>query len=213
MLFSEIFSLGAGGGASLWISGVAVPKWGLVVSPLDGEVYRRTTATGAGTVDPANDVTNYFAASYRRVTALTTYAELDNVATSADNFANGATKLNMNIAVNVRTSLLNVTGRGVAQYLGVLKAAEGGGRLEVLIDGRSIFDKTICAAWPAAARYAAIVVGSSISGDISGNSNLAAYTALPEAGVEFKRSLQVFYTPLTAATTTGTFAYMLRETK
>ena len=210
MLFSEIFSLGAGGGASLWISGVAVPKWGLVVSPLDGEVYRRTTATGAGTVDPANDVTNYFAASYRRVTALTTYAELDNVATSANNFANGATKLNMNIAVNVRTSLLNVTGRGVAQYLGVLKAAAGGGRLEVLIDGRTIFDKTVGAS---SLLYAAIVVGSSISGDISGNSNLAAYTALPEAGVEFKRSLQVFYTPLTAATTTGTFAYMLRETK
>ena len=210
MLFSEIFSLGAGGGASLWISGVAVPKWGLVVSPLDGEVYRRTTATGAGTVDPANDVTNYFAASYRRVTALTTYTELNNATSTADNFANGATKLNMNIAVNVRTSLLNVTGRGVAQYLGVFKAVEGGGRLEVLIDGRTIFDKTVGAT---SAHYAAIVVGSSSNLVNSGGNNLAAYTALPEAGVEFKRSLQVFYTPLTAATTTGAFAYMLRETK
>ena len=210
MLFSEIFSLGAGGGASLWISGVAVPQWGLVVSPLDGEVYRRTTATGAGTVDPANDVTNYFAASYRRVTALTTYAELNNAHGATDYFANGATKLNMNIAVNTRTSLLNVTGRGVAQYLGVLKAMTGGGRLEVLIDGRTIFNKTVGAT---GGTYAAIVVGSSINWVNSGYNNLAAFTALPEAGVEFKRSLQVFYTPLTAATTTGTFAYMLRETK
>lgn len=211
MLFSEIFSLGAGGGASLWISGVAVPQWGLVVSPLDGEVYRRTTATGAGTVDPANDVTNYFAASYRRVTALTTYTELANITQNQSDFANGATKLNMNIAVNTRTSLLNVTGRGVAQYLGVLKGALNGGRLEVLVDGRSIFDRTVGAT---SGTIAAIVVGSSINWmNPSTNQNFAAYTALPEVGVEFKRSLQVFYTPLTTAVTTGTFAYMLRETK
>lgn len=210
MLFSEIFNSGGGSGANLWISGVPVPQWGLVISPLDGEVYRRTTATGAGTVDPANDVTNYMAASYRRVTALTTYAELNNLLLTADSFANGATKLNMNIAVNVRTSLLNVTGRGVAQYLGVLKAATGGGRLEVLIDGRSIFDRTV---GTTSLNYAAIVVGSAINWVNNSNQNMAAYTALPEVGVEFKRSLQVFYTPLTSATTTGTFAYMLRETK
>ena len=211
MLFSEIFNSGGGSGANLWISGVPVPQWGLVISPLDGEIYRRATATGASTVDPANDVTNYFAASYRRVTALTTYIDVNNARNTADNFANGATKLNMNITVNVRTSLLNVTGRGVAQYLGVIKAASGGGRLEVLIDGRSIFDKTV---GTTTLNYAAIVVGSPISLPADGGAtNVAAYTALPEAGVEFKRSLQVFYTPLSVATTTGTFAYMLRETK
>ncbi|TDS73390.1 hypothetical protein [Comamonas sp. JUb58] len=211
MLFSEIFNSGGGSGANLWISGVPVPQWGLVISPLDGEVYRRTTATGAGTVDPANDITNYMAASYRRVTALTTYIDINNLSSTADRFANGATKLNMNITVNTRTNLLNVTGRGLVQYLGVIKAAASGGRLEVLIDGRSIFDKTV---GTVNANYAAIVVGSAINWTTdNGASNIAAYTALPEEGVEFKRSLQVFYTPLTVATTVGTFAYMLRETK
>lgn len=64
--YSDFFG-GGGGSAKLWASGMTVRKWQTVQSPLDGELYTRTAATGSGATDPADDITNYVAASYRRI--------------------------------------------------------------------------------------------------------------------------------------------------
>lgn len=44
---------------TVWASGVSVPQYASVISPANGRTYRRKTATGAGTVDPSADPTNY----------------------------------------------------------------------------------------------------------------------------------------------------------
>lgn len=68
--------LGLGGSVQLWVSGATVTQWDYRKSPIDGEVYQRTAATGGGTTDPANDTTNYVAASYVRVSALPSKMQL-----------------------------------------------------------------------------------------------------------------------------------------
>lgn len=45
--------------ATLWSSGVTVPQNANVISPLDRQTYRRKTAAGSGTTDPALDPANY----------------------------------------------------------------------------------------------------------------------------------------------------------
>lgn len=46
-------------GATLWVSGQTVNQDQAKISPLDRRTYRRKTATGAGTIDPAQDPINY----------------------------------------------------------------------------------------------------------------------------------------------------------
>jgi len=46
-------------GATLWVSGQTVAQDAAKISPLDRRTYRRKTATGSGTIDPASDSTNY----------------------------------------------------------------------------------------------------------------------------------------------------------
>jgi len=45
--------------ATLWVSGQSVAQDANKISPLDRQTYRRKTASGAGTTDPALDTTNY----------------------------------------------------------------------------------------------------------------------------------------------------------
>lgn len=45
-------------GAVPWVSGTSYAKYALVISPANGQVYRRRIA-GSGTVDPVNDLTNW----------------------------------------------------------------------------------------------------------------------------------------------------------
>lgn len=46
-------------GATLWVSGQPVAQDAAKISPLDRRTYRRKTASGSGTTDPALDPTNY----------------------------------------------------------------------------------------------------------------------------------------------------------
>lgn len=46
-------------GATLWVSGATVAQYANVISPATAYTYRRKTATGSGSTDPASDTTNY----------------------------------------------------------------------------------------------------------------------------------------------------------
>lgn len=55
----------ASAGATLWVSGQSVTRWtDERISPLNGQTYRRITATGSGTTDPSLDTTNYVPISF-----------------------------------------------------------------------------------------------------------------------------------------------------
>ena len=184
----------AASGAPLWSSGMTVAQWQEVRSPLDGEVYLRKTATGSGATDPADDTTNYIAVSFGRVSAvpIVTLASSTSLVTYV---FNGVTKvLTGTINIGVRTSILSITGRGRADFLGFFKGAPGGGTLELFIDGRQVTAGSISAL----ASNAALLIGSA-AGHYDGTSYVNLYNALPMGGVSFRRSLQVFFTPTSSA--------------
>lgn len=45
--------------AALWVSGTTYSNGQRVISTLNGQLYRRTGATGGGTTDPRDDTANY----------------------------------------------------------------------------------------------------------------------------------------------------------
>ena len=49
----------ASAGAAVWVSGATIALNAVVFSPTNKQLYRRITATGSGTTDPASDTTNY----------------------------------------------------------------------------------------------------------------------------------------------------------
>ena len=184
----------AASGAPLWVSGMTVAQWQEVRSPLDGEVYRRITATGGGATDPADDTTNYIAVSFRRVSSVPLVNLVTTTAIVANTF-NGVTRVSTGIInVGVRTSILSITGRGRVGFLGFFKSATGGGTLELFIDGRQVTTGSISAS----ASDAALLIGSA-AGYYNGTTYLNLYNALPMGGVIFRRSLQVFFTPIASA--------------
>lgn len=183
------------GGAKVWVSGSTVKQWQYVISPLDGELYQRITATGAGTTDPADDITNYAARSYDRVSAL----PIVNITTSSGgvtNVFNGVTRVSAGVInIGVRASILSITGRGRVGFLGFFKAATGGGTLELFIDGRQVTSGSI----GVTSADASLLIGSA-GGHYNGTSYLNLYNALPMGDVDFRRSLEVFFTPAGNAT-------------
>lgn len=188
------------GGAKVWVSGSTVKQWQYVISPLDGELYQRITATGAGTTDPADDITNYAARSYERCTSLPNPSSyITQAGAGAANFANGAVKVApATITVGTRTELLSVTGRGVVKHLGFMKGISGGGRLEIRVDDRVVFDQNI----QSISTDASILIGSCSPGGAS--MGYPAFFALQESGVAFLRSFVVHYTPAGSNTNTNT---------
>lgn len=177
-----------------WASGMTVAQWEVVISPLDGEVYRRITATGGGATDPADDTTNYRAVSFERVSSVSIVTLTSSNAAVASVF-NGVTRVSTGtINVGVRTSILSITGSGRADFLGFFKGAAGGGTLELFIDGRQVTTGSISAS----AGDAALLIGSA-AGHYNGTTYSNLYNALPMGGVSFRRSLQVFFTPTTNA--------------
>ena len=192
--------------APLWASGQVIPKWQSVLSPADGEVYRRVAATGSGAVDPADDTTNYRAVSFDRVTSITTPNAISNGAATSADFANGATKVRTGtILAGTRTKILALTGRGSLTYLGWQKAASGGGRFELLVDGLVIFDASI----QTAANDATVLVGAPGLGVIAGPAYRPAYYAIQRPGVDFRRSVDVWFTPAGAgANAQSTLGYI-----
>lgn len=131
-------------GALIWQSGRIVRQWEAVVSPMDGEVYRRKTATGSGTVDPSADTTNYRAASYNRVT-MQSNAWATGTVTNPVIGSTGAIRTTMP-AFNAgeRKLCLSLTGRGAVRFISPewtqSSAPTSTLRTELIIDGRAVFD-------------------------------------------------------------------------
>lgn len=132
-------------GALIWQSGRIVRQWEAVVSPMDGEVYRRKTATGSGTVDPSADTTNYRAASYSRVLSQAN-AWADGSITPCSYFVPiGTGRMSIPaFTAGERKLALSLTGRGVIRFLLVMAAGTGTpvttARTELIIDGRTVFN-------------------------------------------------------------------------
>ena len=192
----------AASGAPLWSSGMTVAQWQEVRSPLDGEVYRRKTATGGGTTDPADDVTNYIAVSYVRSTTLPlrTPAWTTSASGGAE-YAVGISKTAPGvIATGVRTQVLSLTGRGGVGFLGVFSSSNGTVlRAEVICDGRTIYDATTTSQpgnFQARTFFGYVFPGTPVS-----TLRQEGYGISDTNGPRFRRSFQVFLTP-----TTGTFA-------
>ncbi|WP_157158281.1 hypothetical protein [Delftia sp. Cs1-4] len=177
---------------------------------MDWEEYRRIAATGSGTTDPADDLTNYIAMTYTRVTALGLSITISNNGNAGPQFfANGALKdLPGAIAVGARVEIFSASGRGVLAFLGFMKTTTGAGRFEVVVDGRRVFDSTI----QSAAADVNVFVGAPGAVAVS-TTTFPAYTAIPsDAGLPFRRSVSIIYTPAGTATVANTtLAYILKS--
>ena len=189
--------LGLGGSVQLWVSGSTVTQWDYRKSPLDGEVYQRTAATGGGTTDPANDNTNYVASSYVRVSSLPQRNELDNGTLASANFFNGSVKSTIGaITAGVRTQVLNVSGRGACGFFGLFKNNSGGGLVEIISDGLTIMSYNTSTA---NANSGHVLIGAPAQANVGGTS-LPLYTAVSDGcPVQFRRTFAVWYTPATSA--------------
>ena len=189
-----------------WVSGMTVRKNEIVKSPADNEDYERITATGAGTTDPADDTTNYVARSYVRTVALPATSQL---------FPNGAMSGAISttvggISTNVRTSVLNITGRGALSYLGFVKDVTGtGSRVEIICDGRNIYN--VAGLNNPSSGYLMLVLGSLIADPVvSGITGVVAVETT--APVQFRRSLQIYVTALgSPAASTSKLGYIIRS--
>lgn len=185
-----------------WVSGMTVKKNEIVKSPADNEDYERITATGGGTTDPADDITNYVARSYVRTAALPSPPLLVGASTVP-----GAINVVLpTLTVGTRTEALSITGRGTIDYLGAYKGTTGTLRVEVIVDGREVLDETLNMT---NAVYVALMVGSP-SWD---NSNNFAYVSTPrDVGVVFQRSFEVYLTAVATQSTAARLFYNARST-
>lgn len=205
--------LGGGSSVQLWVSGATVAQWDYRKSPIDGEVYQRTAATGSGTTDPANDTTNYVAASYVRVSALPSKNAIDNLSNAPAQFANNSVKVAINgITAGTRTQILNLSGRGSIAFLAILKAATGGGTVEIIVDGITIYNSATSTATTTEAHC---FIGAPGSADPGVGSVRPFAVAIADAmPVIFRRTFVVWYTPTTSASgAQATLAYDLRSTR
>lgn len=171
-----------------WVSGVNIPEGQWLTSPADKEIYQRIAATGADTVDPADDVVKYVARSYERTDALPGIGMLA-ASGSINNVCQGATKSIFGaLGVGVRTSVLSVTGRGCFDYLALSKGAGGTMRIEVIVDGRTVLDRTdthSTTQW---------LLGLGMASGNGGTTNWFTEARFDHAGVQFRRSLQIYVT-------------------
>lgn len=200
---------GGGAGAKTWSSGMTVAQWEAVISPLDGEVYRRKTA-GAGATDPADDTTNYVAVSYARVTDLpapgTTARTMGG---EIGNFANGANKSALNsVPAATRTQILNMSGRGSLLFAAIVSGAfvSYSRRLEVVIDGRTVLDATV--SYAGNGNYQLFVgTGWPL---FDGTRLFPVYSAIPQIDLPFRRSCSVYLTTSAAEAVNNYFCYSFK---
>lgn len=188
-----------------WASGMTVRKYEIVKSPADGEDYERITATGGGTTDPADDITNYVARSYTRTAAIPTGALLVISNANINNHFIGGTKVVTGaLPVGVRTSALSITGRGSVDFLGTIKGAAGTWRVEIAVDGRVVHDETISIT----AGQVQVLIGPSIFSTSTAFDTISS----PNDSVKFKRSFEVHVTAVTtAASANSGIAYIARS--
>lgn len=198
-----------GSSAALWTSGETVTQWDYRKSPIDGEVYQRTAATGGGTTDPANDNTNYVASSYVRTSSLPQRSEMDNGVSNPGLFFNGSVKSALGVInAATRTQILNVSGRGACGFLGLFKHASGGGLVEVIVDGITIMSYTTSTT---NATSGHVLIGAPGGATVSSLS-LPMYAAIADGSpVQFRRTFVVWYTPATNASgSSATLGYDIK---
>ena len=193
--------IGGAGGVKLWTSGLSVKQWETVKSPLDGELYTRKTATGSGTTDPADDVTNYFAASFARCGAMfvkPTASFLGNGGAANDSsYAHGIARVRPGaVAINTRTLIYSQTGRGALTFLGLYASGARTLRVEVIIDGRSVHDASYSST---GVNQVCTLLGNIAAGTVPGGSSASveAFGYQDSFGPLFRRSLQIYVTPTT----------------
>lgn len=188
--------IGGASGAKPWVSGAVIKQYAYVISPADLEIYQRKTATGSGTTDPADDLTNYIAASYERTSAL----PLREPDVSSSNHGptsqlQGLPTADLGvITANTRTLALSITGRGSLDALGFNVTQVGTCRVEVLVDGRSVFD--LSRAGNASAGLAWPILGLQM-----GTTTAMDFLSPLDNALEFRRSVQVYFTPNFTTTT------------
>jgi hypothetical protein len=177
-----------------WSNGMSVRQYEVVKSPLDHEEYERITAAGGGSTDPSLDTTNYVARSYKRTLGLPNIVQVVGSTSLASLFKGSTTTSLGVIAVGTRTLALSLTGRGQIDFLAALKQASGTFRIEVLVDTRVVCDETVTMG---AASNAILVIGTTTT---EGSGTIIAAIAVPDSdGVQFKKSLQVYVTPVATA--------------
>lgn len=193
-------------GAKLWASGKTYKQFAYVISPADGEIYIRKTATGSGTTDPADDTTNYRPVSYTRTLALPS-ADMIACGATTSTFI-GATKNVVGaLAVGARTNVLSVTGKGAIDYLAYHKSAAGSARVEIIVDGIVLLDRTDSGYGTS---IALLAIGQVSAGSTA--SNPLAEARRDASGVQFRRSLNVWVTnTVTAGGTAAVVAYNLQS--
>lgn len=199
--------LGQGGSAQIWSSSLVVTKGQIVQSPADLSFYKRTAATGSSATDPADDLVNYVAEDYYRVGTLSDKGLLYST-TVPTYYAVNTTRVAPTIAAGVRGLLFSATGRGALYFLGAARqvSATGNFRIEVIVDGRTIFDKS---ANPTGTSWT--IIGSTVPGIIASTNYNDTNAILDSAPVEFRRSISVYVTPTgTPAGVNDVFAYYLR---
>ncbi len=198
MDLAKLMGQGGGGSAELWSASATIEQGALVISPLDKEVYRRVAATGISSTDPADDLTNYVAASYARTTSLPIGYTLPQI--YADNVRGVTRTAQTNIAQGARTQALSVTGRGQLLHVGAWRSANSGEtaglRTEIWVDGRKLVEWESTAA---GAHYVTALGASTKVGDD--------VIAAPAAPVVFRRSLVIWITP-TYRAWTGSAEYV-----
>lgn len=188
-----------------WASGMTVRKYEIVKSPADGEDYERIAATGSGTTDPADDVVNYVARSYSRTQMLNSVRLVTVTSGAIANHFSGATKVTLGVILaGTRTQVLDITGRGALDFFATTKNTTGTWRIEVIIDGRAVLDETLATT----STNVQLVVGDTAYGGAS-KADMALSAPAP---VQFRRSLQLYVTPVvTASVSTTGAAYIFRS--
>lgn len=197
--------LGQGGGNwPLWSPTRIVLQDQIVRSPLDHELYSRTSATGSSATDPADDIVNYKAESYKRWTAIVCDATPRN---PGGTFAVGTKKVSTPVvSVGVRTLCLEMLGRGMVDFMSVSRGGGSGPmRVELVIDGRTVYDET--------QTYSTAVQWSTFLGSVSLNGSSQLDTPIDASNaIEFKRHLRLYMTPANSSfSVPGQVAYKQRS--
>lgn len=207
-LMSNFTQFIGGGSVKLWSSGETVLKWDYRKSPIDGEIYQRITATGSGTTDPANDGTNYSASSFTRSGYRLEVPPIESAGSSSAFLSTTVVLFPGAFTGGVRTQILSGAGRGRCSFLSfvpVMTAASC--RIEVIADGRTVYDYTQSVGGTGNPYIAQIPIGAA-----SPQVSLPfSFTALPDAlPVVFRRSFEVWVTPSITTSVNSRLFHQLR---
>lgn len=113
------------------------------------------------------------------------------------------------IAAGARTKILDLSGRGSVDFLGVFKNSANDGTVEIIVDGRTLLNATTTNSNDTVSH---IILGGSGS---DGNAGFLQFIAVPYANlVQFRRNFVVWYTPVSTGTgTNAVLGYVARATR